>query len=98
LSSTHGNTFTLQKLVSVTSFVLQECGILGVLVRTLGLYYNAETFLFKFLNRIPNSGHLKVTCKTTPSKNSLHNFRTRFLVRKLTKSAKITRVNTVKGV
>jgi hypothetical protein len=29
---------------AVTSFVLQEYGILAVLIRTLGLYYNAETF------------------------------------------------------
>jgi hypothetical protein len=61
----------------VTSFVLQECGISAVLIRTLGLYYNAETFHFKFMNRIPNSGSkLKVTSKTTPSKNSAHIFRT----------------------
>jgi hypothetical protein len=63
---------------SVTSFVLQECGISAVLVRTLGLYYNAETFHFKFMNMIPNSGpNLRVTSKT-PSKNSSHNFRNRF--------------------
>jgi hypothetical protein len=60
---------------SVTSFVLQECGISAVLVRTLGLYYNAQTFHFKFMNRISNSRpNLKVTSKTRPSKNSSHNF------------------------
>jgi hypothetical protein len=62
---------------SVTSFVFKKCGISAVLSRTLGLYYNAETFHFKFMNRIPNSGpNLKVTYKTTPSKSSSHNFRT----------------------
>jgi hypothetical protein len=62
---------------SVTSFVLQECGISAVLVRTLGLYYNAETLHFKFMNRIPNSGpNLKVTSKISPSMNSSHNFHT----------------------
>jgi hypothetical protein len=63
---------------SVTSFVLQECGISAVLVRTLGLYYSAETFHLKFMSRITTSGpNLKVTSKTTPPKNSSHNFRTR---------------------
>jgi hypothetical protein len=62
---------------SVTFFVLQECRISAVLVRTLGLCYNAEMFHFKFINRIPNSEpNLKVTSKTTPSKNSSHNFHT----------------------
>jgi hypothetical protein len=82
---------------SVTSFVLQECGISAVLVRTLGLYHNAETFHFKFMNRIPNSGpNLKVTCKITPSKNSSHNFHTHIFYKEIgQKHAKITQVNTV---
>jgi hypothetical protein len=81
---------------STTSFDLQECGISAVIVRILGLYYNAETFHFKFMNRIPNSGpNLKVTSKTMPY-NSSHNFHTPFLDEKIgQKSAKITRVNMV---
>jgi hypothetical protein len=70
---THSNCRSWQ---TVTSFVLQECGISGVLIRTLGLYYNAETFHFKFMNRIPNyRPNLNATTKTMPSKNSSHNFR-----------------------
>jgi hypothetical protein len=50
---------------SVTSFILQECGISAVHIRTLGQYYNAEKFQFKFMNRIHNSGpNLKATSKT----------------------------------
>jgi hypothetical protein len=81
----------------VTSFVLQECGISAVLVRALVLYYKAETFHFKFMSRIPNSGpNLKVTSKTMPSKNSSHNFRAPVFDEKIgQESAKITRVNTV---
>jgi hypothetical protein len=78
---------------SVTSFVLQECGISAGLIRTLSLYYNAETFHFKFMNRIPNSGlNVKVTSERTLSKNSLCNLRTPiFWMRKLTKiNVKIT--------
>jgi hypothetical protein len=53
---------------------------------TLSLYYNAETFHFKYMNMIPISGpNLEVTPKTTPSKNSLHKFCTPFLMRKLAK-------------
>jgi hypothetical protein len=71
---------------SVTSFALQECGISAVLVRTLGLYYNTETFHFKLMNRIPNSGpNLKVTSKTTPSKKSSLNFRTPIFDKKMAK-------------
>jgi hypothetical protein len=82
---------------SVTSFVLQECGISAVLFRTLVLYYNAEMFHFKVMNRIPNCGpNLKVTSKTTPSKNSSHNFCTPFFDDKIgQKIVKITRVNTI---
>jgi hypothetical protein len=82
---------------SVTSFVPQECGISAVLVRTLGLYYNTETFHFTFMNRIPNSGpNLKVTSKKTASKNSSHNFRIPIFWREnQPKCANIMRVNTV---
>jgi hypothetical protein len=82
---------------SVTSFDLQECGISAVIVRILGLYYNAEMFHFKFMNRIPNSGpKLKLTSKTMPYKNSSHNFHTPFMDEKIgQKSAKMTRVNMV---
>jgi hypothetical protein len=81
---------------SVTSFVLQECGISAVLVKILGLYYNAKTFHFKFTYIIPNSGrNLKVTSKTMSSKNSLHNFRTRLWARKLDKKCENYVVNTV---
>jgi hypothetical protein len=44
-----------QTIHIVTSFDIQECGISAVLVKMLGLYHNAETFHFKFMNRIPNS-------------------------------------------
>jgi hypothetical protein len=82
---------------SVTSFALQECGISAVLVRTLGVYYNAETFHFKFMNVISNSRpNLKVTAKTMPSINSSHNFRRLVFDENIDqKSAKITEVNTV---
>jgi hypothetical protein len=65
---------------------VQRKGSSAVLVRTLGLHYNAKTFHLKFINRIPISRPiLKVTSKTTPSKNSLHNFRTPLFMRKLAK-------------
>jgi hypothetical protein len=58
---------------------VQQKGSSAVLIRSLGLYYNAETFHFKFVQRIPLSGpNLKVTSKATPSKNSLHNFHAPF--------------------
>jgi hypothetical protein len=64
---------------SVTSFVLQEGGISAVLVRMLGLYYDAETFHFMFMNRTPISEpNLNVTFKTTPSKKSLALFFSQF--------------------
>jgi hypothetical protein len=49
------------------------------------------------MNCIPNSGpNLKVTSKTTPSKNYSHNFCTLFFDEKIgQKSAKIVRVSTV---
>jgi hypothetical protein len=82
---------------SVTSFVLQECGISAVLVRTLGLCCNTEVFHFKFVNRIPNSRpNLKVASKTMPSKNSSHNFCTPVSYEKIgRKSAKIMQVNII---
>jgi hypothetical protein len=54
--------------------------------------------LSNLMNRIPNSGpNLKVTSKTMPSENSLHNFRTPpppvFSRGNWPKNAKITRVN-----
>jgi hypothetical protein len=83
---------------SVTSFIIQECGISAVLIRTLGLYYNAETFHFKFMNRIPNSGpNLKVTSKKRLPKIPRIIFAPQFFDKKKNgqKGAKITRVNTV---
>jgi hypothetical protein len=41
---------------------VQQKGSSAVLVRMIGLYYNAGTFHLKFMNRIPVSGpNLKVT-------------------------------------
>jgi hypothetical protein len=43
---------------------VQQEGSSTVLVRMLGLYYNAETFHFQFMNKIPTSGpNLNVTSK-----------------------------------
>jgi hypothetical protein len=54
-------------------------GSSAVLFRTSGLYHNPDTFHFTFINRLPISGpNPKVTSKTLPSKNSLHNFHTPF--------------------
>jgi hypothetical protein len=76
----------------------QQGGLSAFLVRTLGLYYNVETFYLKFVNKIPISGpNMKVASKTMPSKNSSHNFRIPFLMKKLAKGTKIMRVNMVCG-
>jgi hypothetical protein len=76
---------------------VQQKGRSAVLNRTLGLYYNAKTFLFKFMNTIPVSGpNVIVTSKTTPSKNSSHIFTPHLFGEKIGKKcAKIMRVNTV---
>jgi hypothetical protein len=84
LGSPHGNIhFTELGSLSLLLFFR----ISAVLVRTLGQYYNAETFHFKFMSRITNSEpNLKVASKTTPSKNYSHNFHTPILLaRKLAK-------------
>jgi hypothetical protein len=58
---------------------VQQKGSSAVLFRTSGLYHNPDTFHFMFINRLPISGpNPKVTSKTLPSKNSLHNFHTPF--------------------
>jgi hypothetical protein len=49
-ASWHGNPFISQKLT-----VFQEYGISAVLIRMLGLYYKAEAFHFKFMNRTVTS-------------------------------------------
>jgi hypothetical protein len=70
----------------VTSFVLQECGISAIIIRTLGLYYNAETFHFKFMNRIPNSGpNLKVASKKKRLPKIYRSFHTPLFTRKSAK-------------
>jgi hypothetical protein len=53
--------------------IVKQKGSSAVLIRMLGL--NVETFCSKFMNGLHISGpNLKVTSKTTPSKNSSHSF------------------------
>jgi hypothetical protein len=62
---------------------VQQERLSAVLVRTSGLYYNAEIFNLKFMNRIPISRpNLKVSSITTQSKKTSNNFHTPFLMRK----------------
>jgi hypothetical protein len=78
------------------NIAVQQKGSSAVLFRTFGLYYNAEMFRVKYMNRIPISGpNLKVASKTVPSENSSHNIHTPFYVKIGQRSEKITRVNTV---
>jgi hypothetical protein len=75
---------------------VQKKGSSAALVRMSSPYYNAKMFHFKFMNRLPISGHnLKVTYKTRLSKNSSHNFCTPVFDEKLPKSEKIMQVDTV---